>query len=490
MFGLLVFSASAQAADAVVLVSQFQARNSAATAIASLLEGYLAQELDQLEGVKMRRIDDMPNFAEGSARLYLDSCPPGEIAGCTYIVGQRGEADWAVTGTVKTLSTGSKVHVDILDVSSGIVVTSFDAELANGKDAEFASGVAKVLAAAVSGQFAERDIRDDGSDEGPEISKDEVARQLAELSTELGDISASITEPNRQIERPEYTLEDLDADSELESKPWDRVGMTAAEYLRYKNSGIDMMTWRERAMGRQLQVLVRANMGVLNGPYSSNFYGRYGYAENSTSIVDGYGALWSTSSTGLGVGLGAAFGITPWLDVGMDLGWASGNYHTEIVQDGGVSGVDNATPGDYNYGSLVVSPRATGVFLPTSRVRPLGSVGLTLVDPVMAPERIGGLPPAIPLFAGESQLLGMLDFSGGAEASISKQVDFVLRAGASVQAFGTTTRQLRQSSVSVMAESDLIRPRAPNAIGGFVVASLQLRLGGKAPAALPFDYED
>lgn len=491
MIGLLLVGSFAHAADAIVLVSQFQARNDAATAIASLLEGYLAQELDDVDRVEVRRIDDMPDFNEGSSRLYLESCPPGEIAGCTYVVGQRGGVDWAVTGTVKSVAAGSKVTVEILDVGSGTVVTSFTAELQNGKDEEFAAGVAKVLAAAVSGQFAERDIREgDEEPDARELSKDEVARQLAELSEELGDVSASISEPNRKIEKPEYTLDDLSEDAEGETKPWDRLKMSPSEYLRYKNSGIPLMEWRERAMGRHGQLLLRANLGLINGPYSSSYYGRYGYADGTTDIVDGYGALWSVSSTGVGVGLGAAYGINPWLDVGVDVGWGSGNYHLDLVQDGGESGLDNVNPYDFNQGNLMITPRATGVFMPTSRVRPLASLGVTLVDPVMAPSRVDGLPPAVPVFEGESQLLGLIDIAGGVELGVSKQVDFVVRAGASVLAFGKTQRQLRQGSVPVMEETSLVKPQAPNGIGGFFLASLQFRALGKDPEPLPYDYED
>ena len=52
--------------------------------------------------------------------LCLLDCPPGDAIGCTQILAQRGQAAYAITGTVQSLPEGSRIEVDILDVNGAL----------------------------------------------------------------------------------------------------------------------------------------------------------------------------------------------------------------------------------------------------------------------------------------------------------------------------------------------------------------------------------
>ena len=148
--------ASALAADGTtVLVSSLQARNSESVGLASLVENFLAQELDKHPDIDVLRIEETPAFQDYPARTYMEGCPPGEIAGCTFVIAERAGAELAVTGTVQALVGGTKVTIEILDIGTARSLISFQSELEAGNDEAFAEGVAKVLVAAISGEVGQ-----------------------------------------------------------------------------------------------------------------------------------------------------------------------------------------------------------------------------------------------------------------------------------------------------------------------------------------------
>jgi hypothetical protein len=475
----LLLSAALAADDGTkVLVSGLQPRNPESVGLASLVENFLAQELDKHPAIDVVRVEDTPDFLDYPARTYIEGCPPGEIAGCTFVVAERGGAELAVTGSVKTLVSGTKITIEILDIANARTLISFQSELEAGSDEEFAEGVAKVLVAAISGELGEKDIRfqEDG-EEGPEPIDDEaVARQLAELTREMGGVTASISRSDTAIKKTTYTLEDLAEKMEGEgTKPWERLGMKPTEYLRYKNSGLQLFEWRQRALGRHGQLLVRAYGGFASGPYNGTYYGRLAYdtITGSLAVVDAYSAQAVQTGSGALVGASVAYGLTPVLDVGVTGGLALGTFTVDINQETVGQPAVSPDPQITGQTTWLVGPRVTATLFPISRFRPAfgGSVlvmgGRTILDAESVPDSLTTFNPAF-MVAGEV-------FVGG-EARISDRVDILLQVPVQVRLAGAVSASVREGLTEVV---DATPPPEASVIGAGAVVGLQVRLFGK-----------
>lgn len=480
MLLLLLSAAFAADTETTVLVSSLQPRNPESVGLASLVENFLAQELDEHPGVSVLRVEDTPPFADYPARTYMDGCPPGEIVGCTQIVGERGNARLAVTGTVQQLVGATKVTIEILDIENSRSVISFQSELESGNDEAFAEGVAKVLVAAISGEIGkERDIRNlDGEEPTEPIDDEAVRRQLAELSRELGGVTTTMTRSDRTIERPAYTLDDLAAKMEGEgTKPWERLGMAPAEYLRYKNSGLSLWEWRKKAIGRKGQLLVRPMAGFASGPYSGTYYGRWAYdtTTGTLDVVDAYSAQAVQTGSGGVVGASVAWGLTPYLDVGVVGGVTLGTFTVDLNQETVGQPAQAPEPESYVQTTLFVGPRVQATLMPVSSLRPsfgasiLFLRGRTVLDPESVPDDLTLFsPPA--LFAAEV-------FVGG-EARLSDRVDLTLQVPVQVRLAGEVFASDRNGIVEVLEVSP---PTSAGVVGAGVVLGLQVRLFGAKP---------
>lgn len=474
--------------ETTILVSSLQARNDESTGLAALVENFLAQELERQPRFDVLRIEDTPDFEDYAARTYMEGCPPGEVVGCTQIIGERGKAAFAVTGTVRSLVGGTKVQIEILDIRNSRSLIRFESELEAGGDEAFAEGVAKVLVAAIDGEIGkETDIRFDGEDAPEPMDDDAVRRQLAELQREMGSVTAVISRSDRTIERPTYTLDDLAEKMEGEgTKPWERLDMKPAEYLRYKNAGLELFQWRERAIGRQGQLLLRPTVGFASGPYSGTYYGRVAYdvVSGSLGVSDVYAAQVVQTGSGGHFGASVGYGLSPVLDVGAMIGVTTGTWTVDIHQK--TVGQTASTPQPTTTGqtTLVVGPRVTATFFPVLPIRPTigGSVllmrGRTVMDPESTPEGIV-FPPAV-LVAGEA-------FVGG-EARISKRVDVFLQVPLQVRLAGSLFADRRQG---ISDEVETSPPGPAGVVSAGVVAGLQIRLFGSKPkVASRFDDMD
>ncbi|MDP2315076.1 MAG: hypothetical protein Q8P41_19405 [Pseudomonadota bacterium] len=473
-----VAPALADEPETTILVSSLQPRNPEATGLASLVENFLAQELERHPGFAVLRVEDTPAFQDYPARTYMEGCPPGEVAGCTQIIGERGDAQFAVTGTVRALVGGTKIQIEILDIRSGRSLIRFESELESGADEAFAEGVAKVLVAAIDGEIGkEHDIRNDGEDAPEPMDDAAVREQLAQLQREMGSVTAVITRSDHAIERPTYTLEDLAKKMEGEgTKPWERLDMKPAEYLRYKNSGLELFQWRERAIGRQGQLLVRPTVGFASGPYAGTYYGRRAYdvVSGSLDVVDVYAAQAVQTGSGGYFSADVAYGLTPVIDVGATVGVTTGTWTIDIAQETVGQPASPPQPQSTGQTTLVVGPRITATLFPVLPIRPSfgGSVlvmrGRTTMDPESTPEGIV-FEPAV-LVAGEA-------FIGG-EARISKRVDVFVRVPVQVRLAGQVLSTFRDG---IAEEVDATAPASAGVVSAGVTAGLQIRLFGARP---------
>lgn len=463
----------------VVLVSALQPSSPEGVELATLLEGYLADEIARDPELQVMRIEETRSFEDYSARVYIQGCPPGDILGCSSIVAERGGADFAVTGTVRTSAAGTEVEVDILDMKESRVVVSFKSQLATGDDKVFAQGVARILAAAVRGQVgAEADIRtiDDDDDTAQKLDNDAVARQIAQLSKDLGEVTVALSRPNRVIPKTTYTVDDLAEQSNTDGlKPWDRLKMTPGEYLRYKNSGFDLVEWRARSAGRQGQLLISPMFGYANGTMAASFYGAYA-TDSTTDVVDSYSAESQQSGPGAWINAVVGYGLTQTIDVGVSVGLQTGSFTRDIdyvVVDQLVA--ETTDPQSFTASRLTLGARVGVGLFPARSIRPRLGGGLDWMRGYSVTQ-FEAMPEWITVFPAPNLLVGQA-YVGG-EARMSKNVDFVLQVPLTMMLAGTQPSTSRTGSQDVVTESV---PNGPKLVGVGVSAGVQIRLLGKKP---------
>ncbi len=464
---------------ASILVSALQPSSPDAIALATLLENYLAQEIGLDKDMKVVRIEDTKPFEDYSARVYIQGCPPGDILGCSSIVAERGGTDFAVTGSVSTSAEGSEVEVDILDMKQSRVVVSFKSQLATGDDQVFAQGVARVLAAAVRGQVGEEtDIRNtsDDDDAAPRLDNDAVARQIAQLSKDLGEVTVALSRPNRVIPKTTYTVDDLAEQSNTDGlKPWERLKMTPGEYLRYKNSGFSLMDWRTRSAGRQGQLMIAPMFGYANGTMAAGFYGAYA-TDDTTQVVDSYSAETQQSGSGAWINAVVGYGLTPTIDVGVSVGVQTGTFTRDV--DPLVVGqpVETTDPTSFSASRITLGARVGVGLFPAKSIRPRFGGGLDWMRGYSVTQ-FEQMPDWLAVFPAPSLLVGQA-YAGG-EARISKNVDFVLQVPLTMMLAGTQPSTSRTGSQDVVTETV---PNGPKVVGVGVSAGVQVRLLGKKPS--------
>ena len=483
MLALLFAAALARADDSTaVLVASFQSTAPEAGGVASLLENLVAERLDDVVAVRVIRIEDTPPFADYGARIYMEGCPPGQAIGCSQVVAERGGAAYGVTGTVTPLADGRwRVGVSILDIRGARVMVAFESELAAGSDQAFADGVVKVLLAAIRGEIGtENDIRTGPlPDVGPRPTNEQLAAQIAELSTELGQVSRVISAPRGTIPRPAYTVADLAAQTDAEGiKPWERVGMTPGEYLRFRNAGISIEAWRARAVGRQGALLLRGQAGWSHGPVDSIFYSRYAY-NPALQVIDSWSSLQVDTGNGPSLGGEVAYGALPWVDVGVGGGVGFGHIDVDVASD-----QTPAPTARYQTQTPWFGPRVTLAPFPQWRARPLVGVGATVIRSPGAAEILAVPEEVLPVAA---RWVVYAEVSLGGEVEVSGHLALSLRVPVGLLVGGEASREERYTTTAAL---DFQAPAASAVIATGALFNVEVRLFGKrAEAATLLDEE-
>jgi len=344
-----------------LLLTTVQPVGGATAADADRVYALLLERLEQNN--TMLAMAEQPAFeVQGyDAEQYLRSCPDGQYADCALVVGQRGEASWVIGGTVEKVVDEfdpalqlDKLTMHFVDVLNATVVATFSVVLDGSNDAAIVDGIARAYDRMVQGAYDARDIRDLDDAEAEALQQaraDAIAASLAELEEQLGDvILGEVVRAERKV-----TREELDAyDDREERAPWDRVGMTKGEYLRYANSGKDLATWRREANGRFGQVLVRAGVGGGSGPYSQGYDSAV--LLSGTTLQPIHTAQLSEvrrGGTGV-VDLELGVGVAPWVEVMFALGFRTGQV--------------TLTNAQYKQGDVFLDPKESTQALNTTQV--------------------------------------------------------------------------------------------------------------------------
>lgn len=464
-----------------VFVSPFQASSPDAVPIASLLPGFLQQHLDAQSDLDAVGVDEVGPVYDTSARAYLSSCPPGDAVGCAFVVAEVARAEFALTGTVESVGDASRVEVVIIDVLESREVISFQADLAAGDDEVFAEGVARVLTAVVKGEAGRQsDIRaEDMSDaeRQAEIARDqEIASQLEQLASEIGDVTTLTTREEMEIERPRFTVADLSERMDEEGvKPWERLDMGPREYLRYKNSGHSLGEWRDRAMGRQGQLLLRAGLQLGTGPYHGGYYGLYARSDQNLAVVEAYSYQAVTSGSGFGASAAVSYGVLPFLELGLHGGTTSGRY--DVLIDSYVVGDEHSLgeAQEMSNQTFFFGPQVLGSLLPASTIRPVfGLEGGVHIGTTIASRYQLPVPE---LSAFKTPILVSMGGRVGVEVRLARQLDLYLHApfGAVIAGKASSTSRVGSDGLDTQ---DIRTPPSLSPILAGANLGVQVRLGG------------
>ena len=491
---LLIWATSigafAQTREVEVLVPAFQSTDVSADAEAEQVRVAIETAVAASVGTSVARITEVPAVGDLAAVDYADSCPPGEYVGCAFVLGDAGSVSLAVAGVLSPGSGGLvRAEIHVIDIPQTVDLVSFVGEYdpESGRDS-FATTVAAVVRAAAEGKVkAGGDIRAaapvlDASD----ADKQMAGRQLDQLSKEIGG-SDQVGDKNLgEFVREEYTMDDMASDMQTDgSKPWDRLGMTPQEYLRYKNSGLNVIEWRQRKLGRKGQLLIRGMAGYGKGPTDGAYYGRQARsADDVTVISETYAWHSMVDGNAPRAGLELAYGILPELEVGFQMGLSSGRYTVDIqtVTEGQYSNPNE--PDELANRSLWYGGQALFAPFPVLPVRPVVGMSFTTLRG-RSISQFYDVGESLPVFERPSST--RLGFILGGEARISRSVDFFLHAPLHLVVGGQSGSVLQEGS-GVLNTNASARPLSSAYAG--VQAGIQVRLFGAALDRQPSDFDE
>lgn len=471
----------AHAAETEVLVPTFQSTDASTDQAAERIRLAVERAVDAEPETSILGIASVAAVGDLAAIDYSESCPPGEYVGCAFVLGEAGRVSLAVAGVVSPGEDGHVlVEVHVVDVQQSVDLISFVGDYdPTGGDESFATTVAAVVGSAVRGEVkAGGDIRAAAPilDAG-RAEKQAAARQLEQLQREIGG-STDVGDANvGEFVREKYTTNDLADDMQTDgAKPWDRLGMSAQEYLRYKNSGMNLLEWRTRQLGRKGQVLIRGVAGFGRGPTSGYYYGREGLSAEDLRVVETY--AWHSMVDGNSgrAGLEVAYGVMPELEVGLQFGWTAGRYTVDIRKITEDQFVTPREPDEAAGGNTWFGGQVLYAPFPVLPVRPVAGLSFTSLRGTDIASLYDLSATELPSFDRPNSL--RLGFVPGVEARIAQRVDVFLHVPLHFSIGGNTGDE-QKTGAGVLTQSDL--NEAPAALGSVyagVQAGVQVRLLG------------
>jgi hypothetical protein len=275
-------------------------------------------------------------------RTYLLGCPPGRYAGCALVIGQRTGVDRTVGATIRRdpdpAEPGGSLRTatfHIVDIGDGREVVSVEVPMPAGQDEAVISGVIGLFDEVVRGDHVFEDRRE-GTDGAPrglsDARREQIAKALDRLEEKLG--TAVVSEVEAEIARPKLTRADLDEYRARDDQPpWERVGMSPGEYLRFANSGRTFEDWRRSGWGRATSLLLRVGVGGGQGPWSQRYVGQVLLSDQNLQPVDSAELLEVVRSGGLNADFEVGVGVLPFLELDFAAGVRPGSNGYQYDED-------------------------------------------------------------------------------------------------------------------------------------------------------------
>lgn len=489
----LLFPSPTHAQDHVpVLVSGFEGADAASVPVAMDMPGLLADVLSNQDDLELILLENAPAIHDQTATVYMESCPDGQIVGCTFVVGEAAGAAFALTGSIQTIPSAPPIMEDgeeppppelsvalqILNVEQ--MHDALEVELVYTAETadSFADTLPDMLNDVVEGWVGQvvdiREFEPDTSDED-EADRELSAAELAELEGELGEVEGSrshgdlTTAPKRE-DRPKLSHKELFAQYEGKRNPWDQMELTSKEYLAWWNSGWDYNSWSRRFDGRKGQLLLRAHGGWGLQPTHGLYWGRVALDELANT-EEAYASQQTVVGGALQLGLGVGYGLTPTVELELGVARDGGQYEADIKQQNADGGLTDRRVETFPQGLLHAWAGARIVPAPTSVLRPVlgAGVGYWMGNDVTKHTDIplSDLPP----FA-SPHILGLRGLVG-AELRLADQLDLVLQAPLYLLLSGTSP-QVYDEDYGILTEDH--DPGTGPMLSGGVQLAVQARI--------------
>ncbi len=464
-----------------VLVAPIQPASPELSDAARRLDALLVELIGQ--GNELVDISSVPPFEElgYDAGTYMAACPPDRYEGCMLVVAQRAEVEWAIGGELEPADLGGgeqQLTVHVVDVAGSREVMAFGVVVDGADDRQVLEGVARVFDSVLAGLADEVDLRERADDPRAqaayEARRDKlIASSLARLEEQLGEVIREEISIGR-LDPPRLTRADLaEWEGREDVAPWDRLGMTRAQYLRFGNSGASLVEWRRRLRGRFGQVLVRGGVGASGGPWGLHHEGRWLVAFDDASgqfynaairqYQEARREVSSTSQLEVGVG------VAPWVEVGGAIGLRTAPFTYHFDQDDAsdpvsTPGTTFRTPGR----TSDIGARVQVVPLPTYQVRPTAHAG---VFAWRGGAVVPGEGPLKPLPAPRATYVQL---GAGVEASAGRYLNLFARGHANLFAAGRWYAERQEGDVASLLDFD--EPLREDPSGWGFQAGVQLRI--------------
>lgn len=466
-----------------VMVLPIQATDPSFGELVTKLDGLLYGAVSEF--TPLVPVSEVPRFEEQGyeAPTYMQSCPPTQYAGCMLVVAQRADIDWAIGGELEPAGLGgteAQLTVHVVDIDGSREVMAFGVVVGGASDdALVVDGVAGVFQRVLGGLAAEVDVRGDLDDPAAQAAFEErrqklISASLAQLESELGEVIREDIAMGR-LEAPRLTRKDLaEYVSRDDRPPWEQVGMSQAQYVRFENSGATLLEWKRRLRGRLGQLLLRVDFGGGPGPWGLHHEGRWIVAFDETS-GQFYNAAIRQYQEARRVGGSHAqfelgFGVLPWVEVAGVFGLRNAAFTYRFDQDVAEDPVSIVDPVVQTTGRTTeFGARIQGVPLPTYPVRPTVHAGYFAWK--------GGsiVPEQEPMVELTGPKATYVQFGGGAEASAGRYLNVFVRGHAEVLTSGTWFDERQDGEVGLIENFD--EPVGTPGPGWGVQAGLQVRIG-------------
>lgn len=479
---------AAQAATSV-LIAGFEAQDDASGELAARLPGLLQAEIGEAGGFDLLGVADVPAVGGQAATLYLEVCPPGQMEGCSYVLGGAAGVRLVLTGRVTALPPGMweegeeppppdlAVDLQILDVDAYHEALAVRLIYSEATEASFTDAVPLMLQDVVDGLVGEEvDIRRAAPEEGRgrvAVEGEEV-EGMEDLDGPRSD-GRLTTDPRRES-RERLGLEELEAKET--DKPWEPLGMTPRQYLTWWNSGWDFTSWSQRLDGRRGQLLLRLHGGFGLGPTVGHYYGWASYWGNEATPEEVYALHELVSGWGSQLGLAIGYGLTPSIEVEGGFSREGGHYSTSILMVFNPNGVQQTRQNDEDKtGTPQVWLGARWVPWPERALRPALGVGGAVWwgHAAQAEELPMSLFPAF-----SAPTVFSLRLAPGAELRLASRADLTLQLPLHVLLAGTSPATYDEVVLEgTPGITDKREPERAFPVAFGLQVGVQARLGGR-----------
>ncbi|MBN95057.1 MAG: hypothetical protein CL928_13475 [Deltaproteobacteria bacterium] len=329
-----------------LLIVPFSAATRESEGVAGLLATFVQDALRNQNRFSTVSLDQCAPIDEVSAALYYEGCPRGNELGCQFVIGENAQVDRVVGGRVTVRQGGRyRVAVTILNVDDAELEFSYAVDLAPGEETLLPRTVElaldrlrreELLAPLRASEAAQAERQQ-------AVLEAETEEELAlvgrmDISLREGELQR-LEEDQRNRVAPRMTEEDIQELEGAEGVPreWEDLGISARQYLSYRNSGLEFDTWRWRWAGHRLQLLGNVHFGFIGGATGLRYSGEYLMNEDLTEEVDSlaWQRVEAGSSGTIGVGIG--IGILRNLDLEVSGFWSRSKVHLRLTSGATVS---------------------------------------------------------------------------------------------------------------------------------------------------------